>query len=132
MDISPVSRKALGAYGEAAACVYLRRRGFSIRAQNVSCKMGEIDIVAQKGDTLHIIEVKTRRCETLPGHTRMTHQAFHPADNLTSEKVRRVKRMGEWYLHKISWNGHVHIDGALVWVRTRDSVVQVSYLPQIL
>lgn len=114
MDTSPVSRKVLGAYGEAAVCVYLRHRGFSIRAQNVSCKIGEIDIVAQKEDTLHIIEVKTRRCETFPDYTHMNEQVFHPADNLTIEKVRRVKRMGEWYIHTTGWRGCAQIDGALV------------------
>lgn len=132
MDISTVSHKALGTYGERAAALYLERKGFHIRSRNSVSKRGEIDIVAQKGNTLHIIEVKTRRCDEFPENNPYSLQTFHPANNLHQEKLRRVKRIGEWYAARCRWQGDLQVDAVLVWVRTRDSVVRVSYLPQIL
>ena len=36
-------------------------KGYRIIARNFSCRYGELDIVAQKGNTVVIIEVKTRK-----------------------------------------------------------------------
>lgn len=49
-----------GLNAEARAASYLGRRGFSILAQRYRTPLGEIDLVALKGTTLHIIEVKRR------------------------------------------------------------------------
>ena len=40
---------------------YAYNKGYKIIARNFSCKYGELDIVAQKGDMIVIIEVKTRK-----------------------------------------------------------------------
>lgn len=50
-----------GRYAEAAAATYLMRRGYRIVAQNWRTRWCEIDIVAQKGDAIHFVEVKYRR-----------------------------------------------------------------------
>lgn len=47
--------------GEAAALSYLREQGFTIIARDWRNKLGQIDIVAEDGDTLVLVEVKTRR-----------------------------------------------------------------------
>ena len=51
----------LGTKGEEIAVRYLKKNGYSIRATNWRYGKKEIDIVAEKDDTLVIIEVKTRR-----------------------------------------------------------------------
>lgn len=51
---------AHGALGERAAADYLRGRGYRIDAVNVRSRLGEIDIVATKGDITAFVEVKTR------------------------------------------------------------------------
>lgn len=50
-----------GALGEKYVAEWLSTEGFTIVDCNVYTRAGEIDIVATKGQVLHIIEVKTRR-----------------------------------------------------------------------
>lgn len=50
----------LGKLGEKLSAKYLINQGFKIIVQNYNCPEGEIDIIAQKGDLLIIVEVKTR------------------------------------------------------------------------
>ncbi len=47
-------------WGEEAAARYLRRRGWTILARNWRARVGELDLVARKGNTLVFVEVKTR------------------------------------------------------------------------
>lgn len=49
-----------GSLGEEAVCRYLEERGYFIRETNFTIRGGEIDIIAEKGDELCFIEVKTR------------------------------------------------------------------------
>jgi putative endonuclease len=55
------TRSALGAQGEDRAAAHLARRGYRILARNARAGGVEIDLVAQRGDTLVFVEVKTRR-----------------------------------------------------------------------
>lgn len=54
-------KKLIGNKGENLAVKHYRRSGYKIIARNYSCRLGELDIVAQKGDTVAIVEVKTRK-----------------------------------------------------------------------
>jgi putative endonuclease len=54
------SRRATARRGEALAALLLRAKGYRIEARNWRCPLGEIDIVARRGDTLVFVEVKTR------------------------------------------------------------------------
>ena len=56
--------KDTGFLGENKAEAYLTSMGFSILFRNWRYKHLEIDILASKGNCLHIIEVKTRRTTT--------------------------------------------------------------------
>ena len=50
----------LGNKGEALALELLIKKGYQIRDTNWRYLKAEVDIIAQKGQTLAIIEVKTR------------------------------------------------------------------------
>lgn len=52
-----------GRRGEALAAWYLRFKGWRVLAQRVKTPRGEIDLVARRGSTLAIVEVKWRRTE---------------------------------------------------------------------
>ena len=54
------SRIELGQMGEKLACIELTRMGYKIVTQNYRCKIGEIDVIAEDGETLVFIEIKTR------------------------------------------------------------------------
>ncbi len=50
----------LGRQGERLSCQYLIKKGYTLLDTNFKCKLGEIDIIAQKDRKLVFIEVKTR------------------------------------------------------------------------
>ena len=55
------ARKRLGDAGEEIARRELVRRGYVVRERNWRCPEGELDIIAELGDALVFVEVRTRR-----------------------------------------------------------------------
>lgn len=55
------ARKALGKSGEDLASEYLESIGYKLLERNYRIKIGEIDIIAQNGDFIVLVEVKTKR-----------------------------------------------------------------------
>jgi putative endonuclease len=85
-----MKKSEIGKIGEEKACEFLIKNGYEVLERNYWQKFGEIDIIAKAGDqTLAFIEVKTLliKCGS----------AFSPEDNLTTQKYRNVKRMGEFF-----------------------------------
>ncbi|MEO8898533.1 MAG: YraN family protein [Candidatus Dormibacter sp.] len=54
-------RERVGHAGEAAALNHLKDQGFRILARDWRSRIGQIDIVAEDGETLVLVEVKARR-----------------------------------------------------------------------
>lgn len=117
--------------GENIAAEYLRRHGFTVRDRNVARKTGELDLVASKEGTLHMVEVKTIVVDEFPKTGRSKDAYDDPSLNLHEAKVRKVARTGEWYVLEKDWEGEWQVDGCLVWLRRRDGQALVRYLPQI-
>jgi len=130
VDLAGKSRKEVGALGEKVAAEYLRRRGFAIAGRNVAKKTGELDLIAREGETLHFVEVKTLLAEEFP-REHEDKDEYDPSINLHEAKIRRVARTAEWYVAETDWEGEWQVDGCLVWLRRRDGVAKVQYLPQI-
>ena len=116
--------------GERVAAEYLRRHGFRVIARNIARKTGELDLVAEKADTLHIVEVKTVLIDEFPSEE-YKGDAYDPSLNLHEAKIRRVARTGEWYVLEKGWEGEWQVDGCLVWLRREDGKARIRYLPQI-
>jgi len=55
------ARKQLGDVGEEIAARELTRRGYAVRERNWRCPEGELDIIAEQGESLVFVEVRTRR-----------------------------------------------------------------------
>ena len=130
MDISSKTRKEVGNLGETVAAEYLRRHGFSVRDRNIARKTGELDIIAEREDTLHFVEVKTNLVDEFLAEDTVRDE-YDPSLNLHAAKIRKVVRTGEWYVLEKEWGGEWQVDGCLVWVRRRDGMARVRYLPQI-
>lgn len=60
----PKNTKKLGRKGEHKAAEFLTKKGYTILIQNYRWARGEIDIVAQDGETLVFVEVKTKAGST--------------------------------------------------------------------
>jgi putative endonuclease len=56
-----LARRNTGQRGEDLASAYLQAAGYRILERNYRCVFGEIDIVAEEGQTLVFAEVKSRR-----------------------------------------------------------------------
>lgn len=56
-------RKDVGAWGEAIAARHLTQLGYVLRERNWRHDRGELDIIAQQGDTIVFVEVRTRRSD---------------------------------------------------------------------
>ena len=62
-----MNRNETGRLGEERICAYLSDRGYNIAARNVRIKGGEIDIVAENGDYIAFVEVKSRKPNSMVG-----------------------------------------------------------------
>jgi putative endonuclease len=59
MTAAALSTRARGAAGEARAADYLLRCGWSLLARNFRTRAGEIDIIAERGEDVAFVEVKS-------------------------------------------------------------------------
>ena len=55
-----IAARAFGQRGEGRAAEWLEARGYKILARKFTIRGGEIDIIAQAGDTIAFVEVKAR------------------------------------------------------------------------
>ena len=88
-------RKSLGNHGEDFAAALLEDMNYDIMERNFRTRFGEIDIIARKDGVLHFIEVKTR----------MQKKFGYPAESVTAEKQRRIRRVAEMYMsqRRLEW-----------------------------
>lgn len=78
-----------GDIAENKACDFLKSQGFKIIEQNFYAKkLGEIDIICQKENTYHFIEVKSADDYEIA------------INNVTPTKLGKLKRSVDYYLQK--------------------------------
>lgn len=86
----------LGSLGEELGCRYLRDKGYTIVETNYcnasGRRIGEIDIVAEKGTELVFVEVKSR-LGTEEG-------SLVPEEAITRQKLRKLERIAECYVRE--------------------------------
>lgn len=87
--MNPSDKIKGGAEAEYRALEYLRQKGYRILDRNVNYpKVGEIDLVAEMGDTLVFVEVRYRA----------TKDFGDPIESVTNSKVKKLLRAAERYL----------------------------------
>lgn len=82
-----MKRKNLGKLGEKLAVKELKKNKYKILERNFRSPFGEIDIIAQEGDVLVFIEVKTRWSQRFGA----------PEEAITPWKLRRLIRASQDY-----------------------------------
>ncbi|MDO8659781.1 MAG: YraN family protein [Candidatus Parcubacteria bacterium] len=94
----------IGELGENIAVRFLMKHNFSILDRNYTKKWGEIDIVAEKGEKLYFIEVKSVSRETLDTFIPKSYDdsderyEHRPEDNMHPWKLKRLGRVIQTYL----------------------------------
>ena len=87
---------SLGVMGEKWGCQYLEKKGYKILETNfknpLGRRLGEIDIIAQKGRKIVFIEVKTRALSGLSFGL--------PEDNINRAKLHKLEKIAAYYLRK--------------------------------
>jgi putative endonuclease len=84
------TRMRTGKRGEDLAAAYLAEAGYRIVERNYRCIFGEIDIVAEEGETLVFVEVKSRRSEVYG----------EPQLAVGDEKQKKISRIAMHYLQE--------------------------------
>jgi putative endonuclease len=75
-----------GRRAESLAALMLRLKGYAILTRRYRCPVGEIDLVARRGHTLAMVEVKARAC------------AEDAAFAITPHQQHRIARAAEHFL----------------------------------
>jgi putative endonuclease len=86
-------RISTGKRGEEIAAAHLSGAGYRIIERNYRCLFGEIDIVAEEGETLVFVEVKSRR----------TAAYGDPQLAVGLEKQKKISRIALHYLAERRW-----------------------------
>src|SRR5947207_11700930 len=97
-EIVKGAKQGLGRAGERLAAERLVACGYSILERNFRCRYGEIDIVAEEGQELVFIEVKTRRGA----------RYGLPEEAVTTRKQRTIIQVASYYLD-------LHESGHRLW-----------------
>jgi putative endonuclease len=105
-----------GKLGEELAAAYLEEAGYRILERNYRCPFGEIDIIAQEGDTLVFVEVKSRRSENFG----LPQLAVGP------EKQRRISKISLYYLqgHRLD-APNVRFDVVAILLRSNNPSIEL-------
>lgn len=82
-----MNKTSFGKYGEDLAVVFLSKLGYKIIERNFRIRGGEIDIVAQDGNVLVYVEVKTRS----------SHAFGLPEESVTYHKIKFIERASKFY-----------------------------------
>jgi putative endonuclease len=82
------ARRQLGDQGEDLAAAALRQQGYKILERNYVTPLGEIDLIAQKGRTVVVVEVKTRKSLRFGS----------PQESVSVTKQNRLRRLADYYL----------------------------------
>ncbi|SEM48058.1 putative endonuclease [Syntrophus gentianae] len=98
------------------AAAYLEAAGYRILERNYRCPFGEIDIIAQEGDTLVFVEVKSRRSENYG----LPQLAVGP------EKQRRISKISLFYLqsHRLE-PSDVRFDVVAILLRPKNPSIEL-------
>jgi len=98
--------KETGDTAEHIAQGYLLEKGYKILATNWRIGHLELDIIAQDGEELVIVEVKSREGETFE----------HPTDALSEKKIKKIITAAEAWIQFHDWEKDTRFDLILVTI----------------
>lgn len=100
-----VHKKLLGAKGEKLVVKYLKKQGCKVLECNYRTPFGEADIIAQDGEEIAFIEVKTRT----------TDNYGTPSEAVGTAKQQRYRKIAQCYWKETGEEPNARFDVAEVW-----------------
>ncbi|MBE7036891.1 MAG: YraN family protein [Ruminococcaceae bacterium] len=117
-----MNAKNIGMAGEKAACKFLKKNGYKILELNyqraVGKIVGEIDIIARKGDVVSFVEVKTRQGA----------EFGLPCEAVTYGKQQRIIKTAYTYIAEHQLDLNYSFDIVEVY-HDGKKVIQVHHIP---
>ena len=116
-------KQIIGKFGEKLAKNFLISHGYKILASNVKTSYKEIDIVAQEGETIVFIEVKTRQS-----------QSYGSADEaMTWAKLSNFSRAIELFLVRRNLEtDNIRADLIAIDINKREKVAKIKHYKDII
>ena len=107
----------LGKRGEELAADYLREKGYRILETNWRFGRNELDLIAKDRDTLVVVEVKTRRKNTIS----------EPEMAVNREKQRSIIRSANAFVKIRKWNIEVRFD--IISILISEETEEINHIP---
>jgi putative endonuclease len=99
--MSDQTRKDIGKLGEDIACQFLVRKGYKILSRNYRKPWGEIDVIAEKANSIRFVEVKAVSRES----------KYHEPEELVDErKLKKLARTAALYMETTKDQREYQID----------------------
>lgn len=120
-------KRKIGDLGEKLVEKHLVKHNFKILNRNYQKKWGEIDIIAQKNDIIHFIEVKTK----IQRSDRWKN--YDPLENIQNWKIKKIMRGMQGYLteQKLPQNTKWQIDMAAVLFDFENKKAKIKLIQDI-
>ncbi|MBN2000887.1 YraN family protein [candidate division KSB1 bacterium] len=118
-----MNRRRLGQQAEEMAVCFLEARNFRVLERNYYSPYGEIDIIAQDGEVVVFIEVKSCRTATFGD----------PAGWINRRKQRRLVLTAQVYLQKTGFDNLCRFDAVVVnYLNTEPKITHYkdAFLPE--
>jgi putative endonuclease len=106
----------LGTEGEKRAIEYLQKNGYEILEKNYRYLKAEVDVIAKKGNTLAVVEVKTRS----------TNEFGNPQDFVNPKKIKLLISAIDNYVTENDLDVEVRFD--IIAIIKQKNVFQIEHL----
>jgi len=130
-------KQKIGKLGEELAKKYLIKHGYTIKEENYTKKYGEIDLIAQKDNITHFVEVKsivsheTKINVSRETQKTVTHETYDPIQNIHPGKLKSLSRVIQVYLvtHEtvLDWQ----FDVITVKINEKDRIGTVKHIKDL-
>ncbi|MFZ2150000.1 MAG: YraN family protein [Minisyncoccia bacterium] len=134
----------VGEIGENVAVKFLMKHNFLILERNFTEKWGEIDVIAEKDNKIHFVEVKSVSKQSLemvtPASTNSslggheTLDQYHPEDNMHPWKQKRLSRTIQTYLlsKKVPNEKEWQVDLLVVFLSLKDKKAKIKVVSDVI
>lgn len=128
MKVFTSRTQKIGERGEEICCEYLSKSGFYLIERNFTIPIGEIDIVAQKDDRIHFIEVKSIQCT----NANVSYETlYNPAENFNAKKIQKFKKTMLAYIKKHGVSCETQIDLYVVYIDRQNKKHRIRRIENI-